>query len=148
MRIARALSVTMPSAVALLAGAVLALAGCGGASGQTRTQIGTCGPGQALLSEIPRESTSLVPGQLLDRAGCDAATRSGVSVDHVRVMHASSQEWPDPSMLCPEPGGAGPAVTTPGYWLFLGAGGRTYDYRSDKSTTGPLAIILCKRPSD
>ena len=59
---------------ALLLALVLALAGCGGSSGGTDSEMVWCvGPGETVTAEFERE----YPELYMDKAACDAVNASG-----------------------------------------------------------------------
>jgi len=108
-------------------------------------EVTGCGPGQGSLSSTGATRPAGLPAELLDCGGCDAANRSGVSVESVRVVSATAEHWPDASLDCPRPGAAYADVNTDGYRLVLTADGTTFDYRIGVPPAGAPFIHLCLR---
>jgi hypothetical protein len=69
----------------------------------------------------------------------DLAKRLSVTVDQITVVSATSTDWPDSSLGCPQPGMAYSQIVTPGYHIVLSQGQKQYDYHTDLSAT----IVLC-----
>ncbi len=109
----------------LLAAGVPAF-GCGGSGGGG----GDVGP------PVP-------PGaeQIVAAVRADAARRSGLSPDQVRLVRVEAVDWPDASLGCPEPGKFYAQVITPGYKITVRAGGSDYEYHTDRAGR----FVLCVR---
>ncbi len=96
-------------------------------------------------------ATATVGGPPMDRrtsSGVEALTtlakqdlvgRTGVSEAQITVVSATSEEWRDSSLGCPQPGGMYAQVITPGYRIVLEAGGKRYEYHTDSSR-----VVLCQ----
>lgn len=67
----------------------------------------------------------------------DVARRLGTEVSAVRVQQVESQDWPDTSLGCPEPGRAYAQVITSGYRLVLTVGSQTYVYHTSSTDARP-----------
>lgn len=80
-----------------------------------------------------------VDAAVLDLVKQDLAKRLSVTVDQITVVSATSTEWPDSSLGCPQPGMAYSQIVTPGYRIVLSQGQKQYDYHTDASAT----IVLC-----
>ena len=97
----------------------------------------------ACAAEPPSEPPPVAgPGSTLtgldavvEAAIVDAATRSGLGRDEIRLLSAEAVTWGDGSLGCPEPGMMYTQALVPGYRVRLEAGGRVLDYHS--STRGP-----------
>jgi hypothetical protein len=105
-----------------------------GAPAATRTASGTPGtptatPGGAMYPEIVR------------RAIAHLAADLGVPEAEIEVVSVESTEWPDSSLGCPDPGHAYLTVITPGYLIFLKAGGRQYEYHTNEKNM----VIRCPK---
>ena len=72
----------------------------------------------------------------MDAARADLATRTGLDPATFTTIRAEQVIWSDGSLGCPVPGYSYIQMVTPGYWIQLEAGGKTYDYRSTLS--GPV----------
>lgn len=77
-----------------------------------------------------------VPAAIMDAARADLATLTGLDPATFATIRAEQVIWSDGSLGCPVPGRSYIQVVTPGFWIQLQAGGKTYDYRS--STAGPV----------
>lgn len=108
----------------------------GAPPGNSPSPSGTGGPGAA-------PTGGEVPAAILDAAKADLAKRTGLDPATFTVIRADAVVWADGSLGCPVPGMMYVQMVTPGYWIVLGAGGASYDYRSGRS--GPLR--LCDQPS-
>jgi len=86
---------------------------------------------------LPPGSDASIP---LTAARFDLSRRTGVSVDNISVVSVTPVVWRNANLECPS-AGSGAEVLTPGYLIFLRAGGRQYEYHTD---TGVYAI-LCDR---
>jgi hypothetical protein len=100
----------------------------------TRTASGTTGtpaatPGGAMYPEIVR------------RAIAHLAADLGVPEAQIEVVSVEPTEWSDSSLGCPEPGHAYLTVITPGYLIFLKAGGRQYEYHANEKNM----VIRCPK---
>ncbi len=87
--------------------------------------------------------TGEVPATLMDQARSDLATRTGLDPATFSTVRAEQVVWADGSLGCPAPGTMYTQMLTPGYWIQLDAGGKTYDYRS--TDAGP--VHLCEQPN-
>lgn len=68
----------------------------------------------------------------------DLASRTGVSVDDVRIMEFQAVDWRDSSLGCPEPGRMYLQVITPGYRVVLQAAGQSYEYHTNRGNRAVL----------
>lgn len=84
-----------------------------------------------------------VPAALMDQAKSDLAKRTGLDPATFTTIRSEQVVWADGSLGCPVPGTMYVQMVTPGYWIQLGAGGTTYDYRS--TNAGP--VRLCEQPN-
>lgn len=83
--------------------------------------VPTSEPGGAVTGEVPQA--------FLDAVITDASSQSDLPVGELTVLRAEYVEWADGSLGCPEPGVFYTQAVTPGYWVEIGAGDRTLDYR-------------------
>jgi hypothetical protein len=67
------------------------------------------------------------------------AAETGLPRDQIVVSRFEAREWPDSSLGCPQPGRTYLQVITPGYRIFLTAGGREYEYHTNQSAM----VIRC-----
>lgn len=56
-----------------------------------------------------------------------------IPTEQIEVLRVEPKDWPDSGLGCPEPGRAYLDVITPGYVIFLGVGGRQFEYHSDRA---------------
>lgn len=70
---------------------------------------------------------------VVDRAASALASELRIPRDQVLVLRVDAVEWPDSSLGCPEPGKAYLQVITPGYRAILSAGGREYEYHTNRT---------------
>jgi len=70
------------------------------------------------------------PGDLLDNVLADAAVRSGLPRDVVRLQSAWRVTWNDGSLGCPQPGMTYTQALVPGWRLLVEAGAEILDYRA------------------
>jgi hypothetical protein len=85
----------------------------------------------------PPDSDPTVP---LTTARFDLALRTGVPVSEIAVVSVTPVVWRNSNLECPT-AGPGTEVLTPGYLIFLRAGGRQYEYHTDEG----VYVILCDR---
>ena len=120
---------------------VLATSGCGAAARPppaATPQPRTAGAGGSSVSS-PSVAARALPtpsgdsSALVAQAVADAAARSGVAPDAVRVVRVEPREWPDSGLGCPKPGTGYAQVITSGYLIVLEAGGQTLEYHTDRS---------------
>lgn len=78
--------------------------------------------------------------RLAAQARSDLAQRLTISADSIRLTRTEAVEWPDTSLGCPKPGFMYAQVVTPGYRIVLEAGGKTYEYHSDRQQ-----VSLCEK---
>ena len=102
------------------------------------TPISTPGGGAGSGPDLPAEAKAL-----LDEARADVAQRAGVAPSEVQMAQVEEVDWRDGSLGCPQPGMMYPQVITPGYRFVLEAGGKSYEYHSDRSTR----VVLCEQSS-
>jgi hypothetical protein len=87
--------------------------------------------------------TGEVPTALMAKATADLAEQTGLDPTTFKTVRSEQAQWPDGSLGCPVPGFLYTQVVTPGYWIVIEAGGKTYDYRATE--TGDLR--LCTQPN-
>ncbi len=89
----------------------------------------------------PAAQGSPMDAAMLDLVKQDLAKRLSVTVDQITVVSATSTEWPDSSLGCPQPGMAYSQIVTPGYLIVLSQGQKQYEYHTDLSAT----IVFCTK---
>jgi len=77
------------------------------------------------------------------QARADLAKLTGLDPATFTTVRAEQVVWSDGSLGCPVPGVMYIQMVSPGYWIQLEAGGKTYDYRS--TTAGP--VRRCDQPN-
>ena len=77
----------------------------------------------------------------IELAKQNLANRLGTSTESITVASVEEVEWPDSSLGCPEPGKMYAQIVTPGYRIMLQAGGKDYEYHTDKGKN----VVLCSR---
>jgi len=77
---------------------------------------------------------------LVGQCKADAAKQAGVDVAEVKVTKAESVVWRDGSLGCPKPGMDYIMMLIPGYRMTLEAGGKSYEYHTDKGKR----FVLCE----
>ncbi len=90
----------------------------------------------------PEATVPPAAAPLLEEARRDTARRAGVAPSAVAVVKVEPVEWRDASLGCPEPGKVYAQVVTPGYRFVLRAGGKSYEYHSDRRSR----VVFCDRP--
>ena len=136
--------------------AVASLGGCSGPAAQpavtptptpvtgpsvARSPAPTAGSPAAASSPTAGDAPTIPTGArgsldrdaLVARAVADAAARTGVAADAIRVVQVEAREWPNSALGCEKPGMGYAQVITPGYRIVLEAGGRTLQYHTDRA---------------
>ena len=65
----------------------------------------------------------------------DAAARTGLRADQLRVVKVESVTWSDGSLGCPEPDLMYPQMLMPGFRISIEADGKLLDYHADQRGT-------------
>jgi hypothetical protein len=78
-------------------------------------------------------SEAAVGLKLAEQARADLAARLGLSRERVTIALYRPTSWPDGGLGCLHPGDVHPPQSTPGFRIQLQAGGRTYEFHSDRS---------------
>ena len=98
--------------------------------GREESRTEDSAPGEEVPTTEPGDTvTGEVPEAHLDAVLTDASSTTGVPITELSVLRAEYVEWSDGSLGCPEPGVVYTQAITPGYWVEIGAGERTLDYR-------------------
>jgi hypothetical protein len=95
-------------------------------------ELRAAAPESALLSAP--EDPVVVPSELASLLRADAAKRSGVAVEAIRIVSAYSVTWPDGSMGCGEPGELATQALVPGYVVEVDAAGTHLRYHTDRGS--------------
>lgn len=74
-----------------------------------------------------------VPDRMLDAALAQAAERTGVAKDEIRVVTAEAVTWSDGALGCPEPGMMYTQALVPGYRVVLDANGEELHFHAGES---------------
>ena len=143
--------------IAVGAAVLLVLAACGGGATPTSLPPSTSTP---IATITP--TTAITPVATASRASSAATTRVaspiatatrgtmtypdvvrlaiealagelGVPREQITVARFEARDWPDTALGCPQPGRAYLQVVTPGYRVFLVAGGREYEYHTNRT---------------
>jgi hypothetical protein len=69
------------------------------------------------------------------------AQKLGLSPEAIRLVSVEAVEWRDTSLGCPQPGMMYAQVITPGFRVVLEAGGKKYDYHTDRGRF----VVLCEK---
>jgi hypothetical protein len=91
--------------------------------------------------------TGEVPAAVMASATADLAGRTGLDPATFTTIRAEQAMWPDGSLGCRVPGQMYIQVVTPGYWIVLEAGGKSYDYRATETGLVRLCEQLIPPPS-
>ena len=84
---------------------------------------------------MPPEAAAVV-----DAALTDAATHLNLGKDQLRVDQVESQQWPDSSLGCPQPGQLYSQIVTPGYLIIISSSsGKQLEYHADTRSL----VTLC-----
>jgi hypothetical protein len=67
----------------------------------------------------------------------DLALRLKVAEGDVKIKSVQAVDWPDTALGCPQPGQMYAQVITSGYRIILTAGGKDFEYHSDRSRVIP-----------
>ena len=67
---------------------------------------------------------------LVEKVLEDAARRTGMKVDELKVLSAESVTWSDGSLGCPQPGMMYTQALVPGYRVRIAAAGKVMDYHA------------------
>lgn len=86
---------------------------------------------------VPQPGTE----ELVKAAKEDLSKRLGIAQEEITLQAATSVEWRDGSLGCPEPGTNYLTVVTPGYLVELEAQGQVYSYHA-----GQDSPFLCENP--
>ena len=76
---------------------------------------------------------------IVEAARQDAASRSGVAPEAIKVLRAERVTWSDGSLGCPSPGMLYTQALVPGFRVMLEAGGQVLDYHAGASGH----LVLC-----
>lgn len=88
----------------------------------------------------PSEGRGQVPQESLAAVLEDLSTRLRVTGEEITVIKADATTWPDRSLGCAQEGMSYLQVVTDGYWIVLGYGEETYDYRVNDQGTFFLCV--------
>jgi hypothetical protein len=84
-------------------------------------------------AQTPPPTTMPVPLTLetaVQAALADASRRSGLAIEALQVLGASSVTWRDGSLGCPQPDRAYTQALVPGYRIRVRAAGQEFDYHA------------------
>jgi hypothetical protein len=83
---------------------------------------------------------------ITEAAVADAARRTGLPVDQLRVTSSEAVTWRDGSLGCPEPGMGYTEALVPGFRIRIAAGARELDYHA--GARGALVLCPAGRAAD
>jgi hypothetical protein len=86
-------------------------------------------PGSPDLPTSTPPPGSAVPQEILDLILDEAASLAGVPREQLTIERAEAVTWGDGSLGCPEPGVMYTQMLVDGYWVVIGAGDQTFDFR-------------------
>lgn len=72
----------------------------------------------------------------------DLGSRANVPDAQINTVSVVDATWADSSLGCPQPGFMYSQVVTPGYRVVLEAGGKSYEYHTDRGQR----YVLCAKP--
>jgi hypothetical protein len=86
-------------------------------------------------AQVPPSPSMPIPPPLtleaaVQAALADASRRTGLAVDALQVLSASSVTWRDGSLGCPQPGRVYTQALVPGYRVRIRAAGQEFDYHA------------------
>lgn len=98
---------------------------------------------------LPMTPSSSIPAhpvlqRLVEKAISDLAQRRSISPDEITLLEATSVDWPDASLGCPQEGMMYSQVVTPGYLIVLEHAGNKFEYHAGKD---PSSITYCENPT-
>jgi len=93
-------------------------------------------------SDTPAPGLEPAAQKLVSRARADLAQRLGIPEEEITASSVEAVTWPDSSLGCPQPGMAYAQALVPGYLVVLEAGGKTWEYHANRSTT----VFYCENP--
>jgi hypothetical protein len=106
------------------------------------TRVGTLALGLAALAACAADVASAPPpsqqpvatdlSQVTRSALADAARRTGLAPDALKVLSAEVVTWSDGSLGCPQPGMMYTQALVPGYRVRIQAGGQVLDYHAGR----------------
>jgi hypothetical protein len=105
-------------------------------------------PAPAVVSPTP-VTASLAA--VTEAALADAARRSGLEEDALKVLSAEAVTWSDGSLGCPQPGMMYTQALVPGYRVRIQTGGQVLDYhagRSGRPAVCPAELARDPAPND
>lgn len=111
---------------------VIVLAACSAPAGESPEAPAT---GRPTFETVAPEASAMAetPDRILDAALAEAADRTGVAKDEIRVVTAEAVTWSDGSLGCPEPGMMYTQALVPGYRVVLEAGGEELHFHAGES---------------
>ena len=125
------------------------------------TRVGTLVLGLAALVACAAEAPPVSPSapavvsptpvaaslaSVTEAALADAATRTGLDTQALKVLSAEGVTWSDGSLGCPQPGMMYTQALVPGYRVRIQAGDRVLDYHA--SARGGLTLCPAGRAVD
>jgi hypothetical protein len=81
----------------------------------------------------PQRPVAAGLAQVTKSALADAAMRTGLAPDALKVLSAEAVTWPDGSLGCPQPGMMYTQALVPGYRVRIEAVGQVLDYHAGRS---------------
>ena len=121
---------------AVVAGMMLGVGACGGASAPTADQ-----PEKNVTEKTPSSGEPQRKGAVGDAVD-DLSRRLGVDPEDIAVVSSEEVTWRDGSLGCPRPGMMYTQVLTNGSKVVLEAQGKRYEYHAG----GRRSAFLCENP--
>jgi hypothetical protein len=87
----------------------------------------------AAAAEVSPTPVATSLAAVTEAALADAARRSGLEEDALKVLSAEAVTWSDGSLGCPQPGMMYTQALVPGYRVRIKAGGQVLDYHAGRS---------------
>lgn len=88
-------------------------------------------PATRRMEPSVRSTVSAIPATLAVQVQNDAARRTGLDPDSIRIVAVEPVAWPDASLGCEAAGASEPEARVPGYVVTVDAGGTTLRYHTD-----------------
>ncbi len=88
-------------------------------------------PASRRMDSAVRSTVSAIPATLAVQVQNDAARRTGLDPESIRIVAVDPVAWPDASLGCEAARASAPEARVPGYVVTVDAGGTTLRYHTD-----------------
>ena len=88
-------------------------------------------PASRRMDSAFRSTVSAIPATLAVQVQNDAARRTGLDPESIRIVAVDPVAWPDASLGCEAARASAPEARVPGYVVTVDAGGTTLRYHTD-----------------